>query len=412
MRNIHLFNPLPLLVCVGLVSFLSHSFSVDGYFVPLPSASRRHPTRTHLSKGDGEEQDTTNNRLEAIGDSVNLRKEQGQHRRQALTSMLFGAAGLASGIHENIHPALAAVTDETDTFADNWWSNSKTSESDGKTIQSPSDEVVITIPKSDLTTKEGMGLELGEVEFRTNRRVFVKSVTPGSVAERLGIRKDWVVVSINGSTAERTNVEGVAIMVYRAARADDSKDTVEFRFRDPAIFQAKLKDLSANEGETVTTQVAPAGDTTQRRQDGSVKRGRSVTEQEDQRLSVSQLIPPKMCNRGAQTDDLLEISYVGRVLETGNIFDGSAVKINGEGIAGRGNDVSIFFVLGKQPFGQFPPGWDVGLVGMCVGERRRLTVPPALAYGSNGLPRRGIPPDATLQYDVTLVSLNGLATPQ
>jgi hypothetical protein len=62
--------------------------------------------------------------------------------------------------------------------------------------------------------------------------------------------------------------------------------------------------------------------------------------------------------------------------------------------------------------GQFPPGWDIGLVGMCVGERRRLTVPPVLAYGSAGLPRRGIPPDATLQYDVTLVSLNGLATPQ
>lgn len=140
-------------------------------------------------------------------------------------------------------------------------------------------------------------------------------------------------------------------MVYRAARAEDAKDTVELRFRDPAIFQARLKDLSNSDDVTVTTQVAPGGDTTQRNPDGSVKRGRSVTEQDDQRLSVSQLIPPKLCNRGAQTDDLLEISYVGRVLETGSIFDGSAVKINGEGIAGRGNDVSIFFVLGKQPFG-------------------------------------------------------------
>jgi sulfur carrier protein ThiS len=42
-------------------------------------------------------------------------------------------------------------------------------------------------------------LELGEVEFRTNRRVYIKSVTPGSIAERLGIKKDWVVVAINGS---------------------------------------------------------------------------------------------------------------------------------------------------------------------------------------------------------------------
>jgi hypothetical protein len=153
-------------------------------------------------------------------------------------------------------------------------------------------------------------------------------------------------------------------MVYRASQSDDganNKGIVELRFRDPAIFQSRLRDLSSSndsnvdkETTTITTQVAPAGDTTQRNpNDGSVKRGRSVIQQEDQRLSVSQLIPPTLCRRGAQMDDLLEISYVGRVLETGAIFDGSAIKINGEGIAGRGNDVSIFFVLGKQPFGKF-----------------------------------------------------------
>jgi FKBP-type peptidyl-prolyl cis-trans isomerase len=123
-------------------------------------------------------------------------------------------------------------------------------------------------------------------------------------------------------------------------------------------------------------------------------------------------VPPKSCRRGAEVDDLLEISYVGRLYETGQMFDGSAVLINDQGVPGRGNDVSLYFVLGKQPFGQFPPGWDVGLVGMCVGERRRLTIPPALGYGKEGLPRRGIPGDATLQYDITLVSLNGLSTPQ
>ncbi len=48
---------------------------------------------------------------------------------------------------------------------------------------------------------------------------------------------------------------------------------------------------------------------------------------------------------------------------------------------------------------------------MCIGERRRLIIPPVLGYGAVGVPRRGIPPNATLQYDVTLVSLNGLATP-
>jgi FK506-binding protein 2 len=332
-------------------------------------------------------------------------------RRKAIAwfgiNLLVGTAAAVLG-------ASAAVTDETDNFGDNWWTAGDSPFVDEKprtvTVPqpraTPSDEVTITLSKYQI--KGGLGIELGEVEFRTNIRVFVKSVTPGSTAELLGIKKDWIVVGVNGQGAERTNAEGVAIMVSRAIRGDG--DSIELRFRDPAVFRSTLENLTAK-GE-VTTQVAPAGDSTQRNQDGSVKAGRSVTEQTDQRLTVSQLIPPKMCNRGAQTDDLLEISYIGRVLETGAIFDGSAVKINGEGIAGRGNDVSIFFVLSKQPFGQFPSAWDVGLDGICVGERRRLIVPPSLAYGSKGLPRRGIPPDAALQYDVTLISLNGLAIPQ
>ena len=334
-------------------------------------------------------------------------------RRDALAmvgAIVLGGVGSANG----------AVTDETDSFGDNWWTGDistspfiDTQRVGGRpqSQTAPSDEITISVSKNDIKSKERLGLELGEIEFRTNLRVYVKSVNPGSVADKLGIKKNWVLVSVDGQSAERTNAEGAAIMVYRAAREEGGDSAVEFRFRDPAIFRAKLNNLSAEGGE-VTTQVAPEGDTTQRNTDGSVKAGRTATEQSDQRLSVSQLVAPKMCNRGAQVDDLLEISYVGRVAETGAIFDGSAIKINGEGVAGRGGDVTIFFVLGKQPFGQFPPGWDVGLYGICVGERRRLIVPPALAYGPTGLPRRGIPPYATLQYDVTLVSLNGLSIPQ
>jgi FK506-binding protein 2 len=354
-------------------------------------------------------------------DSTN-KNNNGPSRREAIAFLV--GSNLFGGLVSTASTANAAVTDETDTFADNWWSGDTAKSSplvdEPKLTQRPrqqsqalpSDEIVISIPKEDLKQKQGLGLELGEVEFRTNTRIFVKSVSPGSTADRLGIQKDWIVVGVNGQSAERTDASGVAIMVYRAARSEGGDEAVEFRFRDPAIFQTKLNRLSAEGGAEVTTQVAPAGDTTQRNPDGSVKLGRSVTEQYDQRLTISQLVPPRLCSRGSTTDDLMEISYVGRVLDTGAIFDGSAVMINGEGIAGRGNDVSIFFVLGKQPFGQFPPGWDVGLTGMCVGERRRMIVPPALAFGATGVPRRGIPPNAALQYDVTLISLNGLATPQ
>jgi len=323
--------------------------------------------------------------------------------------------------------ANAIVTDETDKFADNWWTSSTGGGGEDtltskvvvpNTPREVSDEIDISVPKDQLLSK-GLGLELNEVEFRTNRRVFVKSVQPGSLAESLGIRKNWIVVAVNGQSTERTDVAGVALMVSRAAttaqgneEGDTSTTMITLRFRDPVVFQNTLRSLENSNGGEVTTQIAPSGDTTQRNADGSVMRGEMIRSQDDQRLTVTQLIPPKsICTRRAQVDDLMEISYIGTVIETGQVFDGSAVKINGQGIPGRANDISIFFVLGKQPFGQFPPGWDVGLEGMCVGERRRLLVPPVLAYGSTGLPRRGIPPNSTLQYDVTLVSLNGLATP-
>jgi hypothetical protein len=54
---------------------------------------------------------------------------------------------------------------------------------------------------------------------------------------------------------------------------------------------------------------------------------------------------------------------------------------DGISMAGRGGDATIYFVLGQQPFGQFPKGWDLALVGMCVGEKRTVKVPPVLAYG-------------------------------
>lgn len=280
--------------------------------------------------------------------------------------------------------------------------------SSGKVMST--DEIDISIPASEFEgegNSPSLGIELGEVIFRTNRRIFIKTVSPDGLGAKYNIPQNFVLVGVNGESTERTDRKGVAIMVSRREKGSD----LVLRLRDPGAFQTKANDLG--EGEVITTQIAPAGDTTQRRKDGSVKFFEEVTEQTDQKLSIEQLKAPAMCRRKAQTDDLLEISYIGRVLETGDLFDGSTININGNGsVPGRAGDISLFFVLGKQPFGQFPPGWDVGLVGMCVGERRRVTVPPVLAYGSKGIPRRKIPPNATLVYDITLISINGLAMPQ
>jgi FKBP-type peptidyl-prolyl cis-trans isomerase len=55
------------------------------------------------------------------------------------------------------------------------------------------------------------------------------------------------------------------------------------------------------------------------------------------------------------------------------------------------------FTLGA---GSVIAGWDQGVVGMRVGGQRRLIIPPELAYGATG--RSGIPPNATLLFDITL----------
>jgi FK506-binding protein 2 len=267
-----------------------------------------------------------------------------------------------------------------------------------------SDEISFEFAIQDL--QQGLGLELADVVFQNSRRVVVKFVAPDSIASKAGIQANWIFVAVNDQSMERTNALGVTQYLRRTIENNSDQGSIRFIFRDPTLFQSKLNNLASETGP-VTTLVAPAGDITQPRADGGV-----VTSTKEQRVTVEQLEAPKMCHRGASVDDLLEISYTGSVLETGDLFDGSSISINGKELPGRGSDTTLYFVLGKQPSGQFPPSWDVGLTGMCVGERRRLTIPPVLAYGSKGLPRRRIPPSATLQYDVSLISINGFATPQ
>jgi peptidylprolyl isomerase len=87
---------------------------------------------------------------------------------------------------------------------------------------------------------------------------------------------------------------------------------------------------------------------------------------------------------------IVEVHYVGVSWNTGRQFDASW---------DRGS--TFKFALGK---GQVISGWDQGVSGMKVGGRRRITIPPMLAYGKRGA-GGVIGPDETLVFVVDLIAV-------
>ncbi|KAL1813849.1 peptidyl-prolyl cis-trans isomerase FKBP53 [Daucus carota subsp. sativus] len=107
-------------------------------------------------------------------------------------------------------------------------------------------------------------------------------------------------------------------------------------------------------------------------------------------LVIRELGMGKPDGRKATPGKKVSVHYTGKLKKNGKIFDSN---------------------VGRAPFkfrlgiGQVIKGWDVGVNGMRIGDKRRLTIPPAMGYGSKGA-GGSIPPNSWLVFDVELVDVN------
>jgi len=108
-------------------------------------------------------------------------------------------------------------------------------------------------------------------------------------------------------------------------------------------------------------------------------------------LAVQDLVVGK--GKEAEAGDTVGVQYVGVLFEDGKQFDASW--------NGNQPGPAFEFPLGA---GRVIPGWDQGVVGMKVGGRRKLIIPPGLAYGAQGFPP-DIPANAALIFGIDLTKV-------
>jgi peptidylprolyl isomerase len=90
----------------------------------------------------------------------------------------------------------------------------------------------------------------------------------------------------------------------------------------------------------------------------------------------------------AGPNDTVQVQYVGSLYSTGKVFDASWTD----------NGPATF------PLSGVVPGFKDAIVGMKVGGRREIVIPPADGYGAAGSPP-AIPPDATLVFVIDLLAI-------
>lgn len=167
---------------------------------------------------------------------------------------------------------------------------------------------------------------------------------------------------------------------------------VAYYFRGKKTNQAAINQPSGNQsagspaasGQPADNQKLTVGESSQ---NGTAANPAANSAAESNSLEIKTL--KEGTGEGAKSGDKLEVHYTG-MLQDGTKFDSS-----------RDRGQPFDFTLGA---GQVIKGWDQGMIGMKVGEIRKLVIPPDLGYGNANMGT--IPPNSTLIFEVELLKIN------
>ena len=180
----------------------------------------------------------------------------------------------------------------------------------------------------------------------------------------------------------------VTLALLLSACGGGAKESAADKFAETAEQQAKTQP-AATQAEVPAPEAKKVQPTVGERDINKKPKIPKASGPAPKQLKVEDLIEGK--GPAAKNGDTLSVRYVGVLYENNKQFDASWDR-------------------GKAPFqltlgqGQVIQGWDRGLIGMKVGGRRRLTIPPDLAYGAQGQPPT-IPANSTLVFDVDLTKI-------
>ncbi|XP_073433561.1 peptidyl-prolyl cis-trans isomerase FKBP7 [Dendrobates tinctorius] len=120
--------------------------------------------------------------------------------------------------------------------------------------------------------------------------------------------------------------------------------------------------------------------------------GQIHCEGEEEKIKLEVTHVPSVCTQKSKRGDLVNAHYDGYLAKDLSKFYCSRSEKDGH---------PKWFVLGV---GQVIKGLDMAMLDMCPGEKRKVTIPPSLAYGDKGYEK--IPPDATLIFEIELLAIS------